>query len=114
MLPKKNRLRKKKDFEKVLKRGRGFKEDFLILKVKKNRLKELRFGFIVSQKVSKKAVVRNKIKRRFREAARERIKRINKKVDIILIALPGAEAKDFQETKTTIEKLFKKAGILSL
>lgn len=114
MLPKKNRLKKKKDFEKVLKKGKGFKEDFLILKVKKNRLKELRFGFIVSQKVSKKAVVRNKIKRRFREVVKERIKRINKKVDIILIALPGAKAKDFQETKITIEKLFKKAGILNL
>ena len=114
MLPEKNRLRKNNDFKKVLKDGKGFKEDFLILKFKKNRLKELRFGFIVSQKVSKKAVVRNKIKRRFREAVKEKIKRINKRVDIILIALPGAKTKYFQETKITIEKLFKKAGILNL
>ncbi|XOA42691.1 MAG: ribonuclease P protein component [Candidatus Nealsonbacteria bacterium] len=113
MLPKKNRLRKKKDFEKVFKNGKGFKEDFLILKIKKNKIKELRFGFIVSQKVSKKAVVRNKVKRRLREAIKEIAKNISKKADIVLIALPGLETKDFQTIKKTIEKLFKKAGILN-
>lgn len=114
MLPKKNRLRKKKDFEEGLRNGKGFKEDFLILKTKKNKLKEIRFGFIVSQKVSKKAVVRNKIKRRFREVAKEMTKRIIENTDIILIALPGTETKDFQEIKKVIEKLLKKAGILIL
>ena len=38
MLPKENRLKKKKDFEKVFKEGQGFKEDFLFLKVVKNNL----------------------------------------------------------------------------
>ena len=111
MLSNINRLRKKKDFEKVLKEGKSFKEDFLILKIKKNKLEELRFGFIVSQKVSKKAVVRNKIKRRLREVIKEEIKRIKKGFDIILITLPETEIKDFQKIKTTIEKLFKKARI---
>ena len=114
MLPDKNRLKKKKDFEKVLKEGKGFKKDSLILKVKKNKSKKLRFGFVVSKKVSKKAVVRNKIKRRLREAVKERIKKIDKNFDIIIITLPGAETKDFQEFRTIMEELFKKAGINNL
>lgn len=114
MLCNRNRLRKKREVERVLKEGKGFKEEFLILKVKKNKLEELRFGFIVSQKVSKKAVVRNKIKRRLREVVKEEIKGIKKGFDIILIALPKTETKDFQDIRKTIEKLFKKAGILTL
>lgn len=114
MLSDRNRLKKKKDFEKVLREGRSFREDFLILKIRKNKSKKLRFGFVVSQKVSKKAVVRNKIKRRLREAIKERIKEINKNLDIILITLPKAEKKEFQEVKRVIEKLFKKAGITTL
>ena len=72
MLPKKNRLKNKKDFERVFKQGKGFKEDFLFFKITKNNLKENRFGFIVSLKVSKKAVLRNKVKRRLREIIKKR------------------------------------------
>ena len=112
MLPKKNRLIKKKDFEKILKRGKSFKEDFLVLKIKKNKSEEVRFGFIVSKKVSKKAVLRNKIKRRLREVAKIKMKEIKKGIDIVLIALSGIKTKDFWEIKEAIEKLFKKAKIL--
>jgi len=114
MLFNRNRLRKKKDFEKVLKEGKSFREDSLVLKIKKNKLQEVRFGFIVSQKVSKKAVIRNKVKRRLREAVKEEINKIRKGFDIILISLPSIKGKDFQEIKTTIKKLFNKAKILSL
>ena len=50
-----NPKKKKKDFEKAFKNGKFFKENFLILKTTENNIKEDRFGFIVSQKVSKKA-----------------------------------------------------------
>ena len=60
MLVQKNRLTKKKDFDKTFKQGQGFKHDFLYLKIKKNNLESSRFGFIVSKKFSKKATERNK------------------------------------------------------
>jgi len=112
MLPKENRLTKKKDFEEVFKRGSGFREDFLFLKVLERDTEEIRFGFIVSQKISKKATLRNKIKRRLREVARLKLKEIKGGVDGIFMALPGLEEKDFFETKETIDRLFKKAKIL--
>jgi len=111
MLPKNNRLTKKKDFEYVFKKGRSFKEDFLILKIVENHLGQIRFGFVVSQKISKKASLRNKIKRRISESVRFKIGKFKKRLDGILIALPEIEKKDFWKIDETIEKLFKKAKI---
>jgi len=112
MLPKENRLKKNKDFKKVFKDGKGFKEDFLVLKKAKNNLKISRFGFAVSKTFFKKATLRNKIKRRLREAVRIRLDEIKKGIDAAIIAGPGLETKDFREIKEIVNKLFKKAKII--
>jgi ribonuclease P protein component len=111
MLAKVNRLKKKKDIEKVFEKGKGFKEDFLILKIVKNDLENSRFAFVVPKKVSKKATLRNKIKRRLRELVRLKIKKIKKGMDLVLLALPGLEKKDFWEMEKIINKLFAKAKL---
>ena len=113
MLPKVNRLKRKKDIERVFKWGRGFKEDFLILKAVKNNLKNSRFAFIVSQKVSKKAALRNKIRRRLRELVRRHPPTTRLGMDIVLVATPGLEEKDFWEIEETINKLLAKAEIFN-
>lgn len=112
MLSKENRLKRKKDFEKIFQKGKSFKQDLLFLKVLENDLGFSRFGFIVSRKISKKAVLRNKVKRRLREGVRTKSKEIKKGIDIVLIALPGLEKKDFWEMKKTLDQLFKKARII--
>jgi ribonuclease P protein component len=112
MLPKTNRLQKKKDIENVLKKGKSLKEDFLILKTIKNNLKVSRFGFIISKKVSKKANIRNKIKRRLSELVRLKMKTIKKGIDCLLITVPGLETKDFWEIEEIVNNLFKKSGIV--
>lgn len=112
MLLKTNRLTKKKDFEKLFKKGKSFKNGFLILRLVQNNLEASRFGFIVSQKVSKKAVVRNKVKRRLRDIIRQNIKEAKKGLDIALIVLPGLEKKTFLETKEMAIVLIKKAGLI--
>jgi len=109
MLPKINRLKKKKDIERVFKRGKGFKEDFLILKIFRGDIKNPRFAFIVSSKVSKKATLRNKIRRRLSKLVGLRMGRIKENTDFILTAVPGLEEKDFWETDETINNLFQKA-----
>ena len=112
MLPKKNRLTKKNDFDAVFRKGVAVKSDFLILKTLKNNLKESRFGFVVSKKVSAKATVRNKIKRRLRDAVFQKIAEIKNSVDAVAVVLPGAEKKDFLEIKNTINNLFSKLKII--
>ena len=84
-LPKHNRLKRKKDFESVFKKGKAVKGDFLFVRYLKNSLGFPRFAFVVSSKVSKKAVVRNRIRRILSEAARMELKNIEPR-DIIMIA----------------------------
>jgi len=112
MLPKENRLKKNKDFEKVFREGKGFKEELLVLKKVENNLESSRFGFAVSKAFFKKATLRNKIKRRLRESVRARLNEIKKGVDGVVIAKPGLDKKDFQEIKEIVNKLFKKAKII--
>lgn len=96
----------------VFKKGEGFKEGFLFLKHAPNRLRESRCGIVVSQKVSKKAAVRNKIKRRIRAVISQRLQEIKKGKDFILVALPGLEIDGFCEIEETINKLLKKTNLL--
>ncbi len=107
MLPKINRIKKKKDFEEIFKKGKNLKNGFLIFKVAKNNLNQSRFGFVVSQKVSKKATIRNKIKRRMSEIIRLNSKNIKNGIDAVLVALPGIEKKEFSEIQNSINKLLK-------
>lgn len=112
MLPQKNRIKKQKDFEKIFKQGRAYKEKELFVKVLKREDSNLRFGFVVSKKVSNKAVQRNKVKRRMREIVRSLLPNIKKGYDVVLVALPGLEKYDFWELQEIILSVFQKAGII--
>lgn len=112
MLPKNNRLQKKKDIEKVFKRGRALKEDFLALKTLQNNLDKTRFAFIVSLKVSKKSVLRNRLRRKLSELVRLNLEKIKTGSDNLLIATPGSASKDFWEIKGSLDKLLLRAKLL--
>jgi len=84
----------------------------LVLKKIKNNLPQSRFVFIISQKVSKKAVVRNKIKRRLAQIIRSNFKNIKGGADIVLIILPGAEKEDFLSIKKSLNNLLAKAKMI--
>ena len=112
MLPRENRLKRKKDFRWVLKKGKGFKEGFLFLKITKNGLKNSRFGFIISKKVSNKATIRNKIKRQLRGLIQLKLKTIKTGFDGALMVLPGAKKKNFQEFRNSLDKILIRSGIL--
>lgn len=103
MLPKINRIKKKKDFETIFKNSKSFKNNLFIIKTAKNNLGLNRFGFVVSSKVSKKATVRNKIKRRLAEAAGVETKNIKIGTDSVLIALSGIEKKELPEIKENLK-----------
>jgi len=114
MLPKINRLKNKKDFDLVFKEGRSFKENSLVLRAAANGLETSRFGFIVSLKVSKKAAVRNKIRRRLSEIIRAEGGNIKKGIDAAVLALPGTEKKEFSELEPALKSLLVKAKIINV
>jgi len=112
MLKKENRLTKKKDFERAYKEGRGIKKDSLFLKIIENDQPFTRIGIVISKKVSKKAVIRNKIKRRIREIVRKM--NLIPGFDIVIVTFPQIKEKDFKQIEEEINQLFIKAKCLNL
>lgn len=112
MLARCNRLKENKDFKGIFKKGKGLKEKFLFVKIKNNGMDLNRFGFIVSKKVSKKAVIRNKIKRRLREIIKARIAKMKQGYDIIILVYPEIKEKSFLEIENIVDKIFKKVKLL--
>jgi ribonuclease P protein component len=102
MLTKINRLTKKKDFDRVFAEGGSSFNKLIGIKAAKNGLPHSRFGIIVSTKVSKKAVIRNTIKRRIREVIRGKLKQIKSGQDCVIIALPAIVEKDFCEIERSL------------
>jgi ribonuclease P protein component len=72
MLKKINRITSKKEFDKVKKEGTIFYSDFWGL-IKDKTDEGIKFGFVISKKISKKAVVRNKIRRKLAEEVRKNL-----------------------------------------
>ncbi len=111
MIAQKNRL-KRKDFELIFKKGDKISNQFFNLRFLENDLKYCRFAVIVSNKVSKKAVIRNKIRRRLKAIFLLNLDNFNKKIDIIVTVLPTVLDKDFPEIKEIFVNLAKKKHIL--
>lgn len=107
MVPKTNRINRE-DFEKVMKKGGFLNSTFFSLRFLKNPLNTTHFGVVVSKKVSKTAVSRNKIRRRAYSILRKNIKN---PYFSILIAKKGVEKAEFSEVQADIIKLLEKAKI---
>jgi len=109
-------LRKEKDIENAHK-GKSFFTKEFILKIQLNDLNKVRFLIIVSNKVSKSAVIRNKIRRIVREEIRKNLMNIKKGVDIILIISknsiqPNGKTINTESLYKSINYSFKKSGLL--
>ena len=102
MLKKENRIRKDKEFDRVFKAGLSFYGKDLGFKLAKNTLGLSRFGILINTKVSKKAVVRNKIRRQIRAIIEKKLPDIDKGGDLVIIVFPLILDKNFQEIEKII------------
>ena len=83
-----------------------------IFKSKKNGLTLNRFGVVVSKKVDKRAVIRNKIKRIFRNTLFNLNGNMILGHDILFIVRLGALNKRGAEIKLVIKNAIEKAGLI--
>ena len=104
-------LRKTKDFAAVRREGRSWPDRLLVLAARRNGLEVSRFGFTVGKRVGN-AVVRNKVKRRLREAAR--LAEICVGWDVVVIARKEASSTDFHTLRRSMMGLLKSADLLDL
>jgi len=108
MLPKKSRLTKKVEFQSVLKKGKKLHGQFLMLSVAPDFVEETKAGLVVSNKVSKKAVERNKIRRVLREVLKEVLPTLKKGTQLIFLAKPSAGRAQMDDLKKESRWLLRK------
>lgn len=89
MLPYKNRLLYKKDFEVVYRYGDFFSFGNVLLKVNKNQTDQTRVGFSIGIKFSKKAVERNRVKRQLRDIIYKSLRKMQKGFDVVVMIKKG-------------------------
>ncbi len=104
------RLKRRQDFATVYRSGKAYAGGPLVLRVWPNPDTTVpRFGFAVGKRLGG-AVVRNKIKRRLREAAR--ISGAEGAADVVVIARSEAREASYQELQGALQELLRRAGLV--
>jgi len=87
MLPKQNRLQKDREFQRVFKNSRPCNMENFSIRTAKNFTREhnIRFGFVVSNKIEKRATRRNALKRQLREISGSLIFELNPGYDVVVV-----------------------------
>ena len=106
MLSTKNRLRKKKEFSFIYKKGKSYHNKFLTLYVYKTKFPFSKVGFSVNNKVGN-SVVRHKIKRRLTEILRIYLKALPVN-NYIFVAKTGCEELDYYALKAQVNNVIEK------
>jgi ribonuclease P protein component len=107
------RLRKSGDFQRVRQQGRSISSRLLVLAWSPNVTGRTRIGFIVSKRISKRAVERNHVKRLLSEAARACIPDLLPGVDIVISARNAASAATLQTFASEIRILLDRAKLFT-
>ena len=110
MLPKTHRLRSRTDFDRLFADGHAFHGQYLT--VRAAAAEQARIGFVVGKRVSAKATVRNRTKRRLRGLVRARPELWELPALIGIYARPGAERTDSPELDQELTELLRKAKLV--
>ncbi|MCH7759115.1 ribonuclease P protein component [Patescibacteria group bacterium] len=111
MLAKQYRLTKDKDFARVAKKGQSIFSPELGIKWIKNNLAYSRFGIVVSLRIDKKAVIRNRIKRIFRAILRENLSELKRGFDFLILVRPKLKGMNYHQMEDKLLSLLKKKDL---
>lgn len=104
-------IKENRTFSYLYRRGQFISSDCLILYFRNNRFENNRLGITVTKKVGK-AVIRNRVRRRIKEAYRELEGRIPSSLDIVIVARSMAAQVDYNKLLSALKYMFKKAGLI--
>jgi ribonuclease P protein component len=106
------RLKKRRDFLRVASRGKRAARPGLVLQAAPNEAGALRIGFTVTKKVGN-AVVRNRARRRLKEAARLSLPGLGAAGwDLVLIGRDGTAGRDFATLVADLRGALRQAGVV--
>ena len=108
MLKKINRIGRQKEFLEIKNKGKMFNSPLFGSIYLIDESKEIKFGFIISKKISKKAVDRNKIKRRISEVLVKKMDKFKLGTKIVFLAKKNLMGSKIEEIEEEIDKLISK------
>lgn len=109
MLPKSVRL----PVQQRLRESEYIQTELFSLRIAKNSEQQSRFGFIVSKKVAKLAVDRNRIKRKLATQIYELLPQIAKGYDMLFVAKPRMLAATQTEVATVVQQILSTRKLLA-
>jgi ribonuclease P protein component len=113
LLPQKHRIQNRQKIAEIKKKGKIFPSPlFGLLIFKKNHHQPSGFAFIVSTKIHKKSVKRNRIKRILSENVRLLLPQIEPGVDCLFLAKKTLLNTTFKDVRNEVKNTFQKAKIL--
>ncbi|MFH1012536.1 MAG: ribonuclease P protein component [Candidatus Peregrinibacteria bacterium] len=89
MLNKENRIADKETIQDLGKRGQEHRTRYFIFRFLKKEVPPSQFAITISQKIEKKAVHRNRLRRQTAEALRKNLERLKTPVQALIIARPN-------------------------
>ncbi|MFA6918818.1 MAG: ribonuclease P protein component [Patescibacteria group bacterium] len=113
MLAQKYRLVRKSDFDLVFKNGKKAFGRLFFVRFTPNKLENSRFAVVISNKISKKATVRNRLRRQVREILRLNIDKFEQNIDAIVNILTPSLGCEYEELEKELIELFKKNRLIS-
>lgn len=118
-LPKANRLRQRQDFDRVYQSGKRRRATGLHLVILRQpnpvetlEVLPIQVGISISKKVSKRAVVRNRIKRQLKAIVRQFLPRIESGLRMVILVRSEALTYNYGQFLQELEQLLMKAEVL--
>jgi len=106
------RLRKNSEFQRVKQQGHSIMSPLLILAWMPNDVEKIRVGFVVSGRISKRAVDRNHIKRLLSEAMRGLLPGLPGGLDIVVSARQKVNTANLHILEQDMLTLLRRAKLL--
>lgn len=113
-LPKAHRLKHWRDFRMVYRKGKRFHGKHLVLIALEHSRESqpIQIGISISRKVSKKAVVRNRLKRRLRHICRLSLPEMKPQWQLIIIVRSSAVRCEYEDFLRELKQLLINAEVL--
>lgn len=107
MLKKINRISSRKEFLEIKNKGKIISSSLFGAICLVDETEEIKFGLVISKKISKRAVDRNKIKRRISEVLVKKLDKFKPGTKIVFLAKKSLLGADIEKIEEEIDKLIK-------
>lgn len=114
MLPAKNRLSNRKDFQKVYQNGRFFVSGSVAVKFVVDFFEkgEVKIGFSVGKSFSKKSVERNRVRRILREMAQSQLESMRPGIAMVILYRSNEKEPELEKLKKQFSYILRTNSLL--